>query len=246
MPSFASLSGKEIRQLLPDNLKNIPIYIYDTLDSTNTKCRQINSELPFALLAESQTAGRGRQGKSFFSPPKTGLYLSLAVKSDETPQLITLFSAVAVCRAIEKIYCLSPQIKWVNDLYLNGKKVCGILCEKAENTVIIGIGINCSTSDFPKDIKDIAGALSDNSASRNALSAEIIKNLLNFDGDFLDEYRHRSFLTGKEICFIKNGREYSATACGIDNDGNLLITYADGRSDRLNSGEIQLKKPLSH
>ncbi len=241
-----SLSAKAIRSLLPDNLKGIPIYIHNIIDSTNTECRRLYScDLPFAVIAEEQSAGRGRQGKSFYSPAKSGLYLSLAVKSNEAVQLITLFAAVAVCRAIEEIYSLSPQIKWVNDLYLNGRKICGILCEATDNRIIIGIGVNCYTTDFPEDIKDTAGTLGNKEISRNALAAAVIKNLINNDSDFLSEYRERSLLTDKQISFIKNGQEYSATVFGISDNGNLLITYPNGSHDSLNSGEITLKKQIS-
>lgn len=244
MKNFVPLSLKKIRRLLPNSLENIPIYIYDSIDSTNTECKRINSSLPFAVLADSQTAGRGRQGKSFFSPSGTGLYLSIAIKSDNTTQLITLFSAVAVCRAIETVYSVSPKIKWVNDIYLRNKKVCGILCEKTEVGIIIGIGINCSTDNFPESISSTAGSLSNNALLRNILAAEVIKNMLLFNGDFLDEYRRRSFLTGKEIYFTKNGYKNCATVCGIDDAGNLLIEYFDGKKDKLNSGEVQIKKPF--
>lgn len=242
-----NLSKDIIKDFLPENLKDMPVFTYDEIDSTNSECkRKSGIPLPFVVTANGQTSGRGRHGKSFYSPKETGIYLSLAVKSEDTPQLVTLYSAVAVTKAINEICLLYPQIKWVNDLYLNGKKICGILCENSNGNIIIGIGINLNTSAFPEEIENIAGSLNCNPDIRHALIAKIIENLLKKEEDFLSFYRQNSLLTGKKITFIKDNTEFSATACDIDNSGNLLVTLPDGRHLSLNSGEITLKKPLIH
>lgn len=242
-----SLSAKEIARLLPDNLKNTPIYIYDEIDSTNNQCKRISDDAPlFIVAAESQTAGRGRRGKSFYSPFGSGLYLSISLSADKygNMQMITLNVAVAVSFAIEELTGLSPKIKWVNDIYLEGRKICGILCEATDGRIIIGIGINCTTDSFPKDIAAVAGSLAGHPVSRNALAASIIKNLTDCNFSVADEYRHRSLLTGKEITYTLNGNEFSALVTGIDDNGNLSVVNNDGTFVSLNSGEVQLKKPI--
>lgn len=247
--SFKPLSAKGIKHYLPDSLKDIPIFTYDIIDSTNNECKRIAFDSPyFAVAAEGQTAGRGRQGKSFYSPSGAGLYLSIAVKPSLcgiNTQMITLAAAVAVSRAIEEVTGLSTQIKWVNDLYLNGLKVCGILTEAVNanamqaERVVIGIGINCTTVAFPEELSGIAGALSA-PLSRNALAAAVLKNILIPIGDTLHEYRRRSFLTGKDITYTVNGHKFSAKVTGIGDNGDLLVRNSDGTDTRLHSGEVSL------
>ncbi len=235
------LNAEIIRNNLSEKSKNLPIYIFDEIASTNLYCREADIFPPFAVFAEHQTHGRGRQGKSFYSPKGEGLYFSLAMPIKEASQLITLFCAVAVSKAIEKACSLYPKIKWVNDLYLDNKKICGILCERTDAGIIIGIGVNCTTSVFPEELNGIASSLK-TEISRNILAAEILNNIFDYNADFLDDYRRRSYLTGKKICFIKNKTEYTATVLGVDDSGNLLIEYPNGQKDSLNSGEISIKK----
>ena len=161
------------------------LFYYPTIDSTNTQAKRLLKEgekPPFLVVASEQTAGRGRQGKSFYSPKNTGIYLSLVIseKADEDMVSVTTAASVAVCRAVEKLTDEKPEIKWVNDVYVNGKKVCGILCESVLDgqdsaSVIIGIGVNITTSHFPSEIENAGSLCLD--VEKEALVAEITNEL---------------------------------------------------------------------
>ncbi len=231
------------------------VVYYPSVDSTNTQAKRLAGEgkaQPFLVAAGEQTAGRGRQGKSFYSPAGTGIYMSLALcpKAQlKDTVCATTAAAVAVCRAIEKLTDIKPQIKWVNDIYVGGKKVCGILteavCDSKTNAVtslIIGIGLNIKTKEFPKEIKNAASL---NAAVKRAdLIAETANELIKLFGkeysEFIDYYRSRSLVTGKKISFVKNGEATSAIALGIDNYGGLAVKTDSGETLTLRSGEISV------
>ncbi|MBE6597949.1 MAG: biotin--[acetyl-CoA-carboxylase] ligase [Ruminococcaceae bacterium] len=228
--------------------------------STNTDAKQYieaaSPENPVLITAETQTGGRGRQGKQF-SSPKGGLYMTLAVKHDSAfadAVRITAAAAVAVSRAIRSVCDLSCEIKWVNDIYAGGKKLCGILTEAVNDYekgiteyLIIGVGVNIS--EFPEGINATSlfaelGKIID----KNTLCAEITAELLTLlcaikKGDFsyMDDYRRLSCVIGKDIVCFQNGEAFTARATGIDDDGGLLVTYSDGRCGTLSSGEITLR-----
>lgn len=237
--------------------KDIDVLYLSTVDSTNNYCKRLLAEGrqgAFLVAADRQTAGRGRQGKSFYSPAGTGVYFSLVIRPDTSLQnavTATTAAAVAVCKAIEGLTDKKPKIKWVNDVYLDGKKICGILTEAITNfeegtvdSVIVGIGINISTDDFPNDIKD-AGCLN-TSVSKSKLVAETVNELLNIAaGDyksFIDYYRSHSLVIGKKIRFIQNGAVTPATAVAIDETGGLEVELEDGDHTILRSGEISIRK----
>ena len=206
------------------------------------------------ITANKQTAGRGRQGKSFYSPDKTGIYFSLVIHPDTSLQnavTATTAAAVAVCKAIEKMTVLKPKIKWVNDVYLDGKKICGILTEATTNfetgtveSVIIGIGINISTTEFPDGV-DGAGCLNVD-INRSEFIAEIVNELMNIvTGDyasFIDYYRSHSMVIGEKIKFFQNGETHFATALAIDEHGGLEVELDTGEKQTLRSGEITVRK----
>lgn len=239
-------------------LKNdIKIAFYDETDSTNNQAKRlINEGVSENLLvcAAKQTAGRGRQGKSFYSPDGTGIYMSLVIHPDSSLQnavTATTAAAVAVCRAIEALTDITPEIKWVNDVYVNGRKICGILTEAVTDfesgtvsSVIIGIGVNITTSDFPKDVEN-AGALNAD-IRRSELIAKITDELLKITlGDyssFINYYRTHSMIIGREITFYENGTASSATALEIDETGGLVIRTPDGETRTLRSGEITVRR----
>jgi BirA family biotin operon repressor/biotin-[acetyl-CoA-carboxylase] ligase len=156
-----------------------------------------------------------------------------------------------VCKAIEKLTDLKPKIKWVNDVYLNGKKVCGILTEATTDfesgivdNVIIGIGINISTTKFPGDVEG-AGCL-DVDINRSALIAETVNELMNIAGgdyaSFIEYYRSHSMVIGEKIKFIQNGKTTFATALAIDERGGLEVGLESGEKTVLRSGEITVRK----
>ncbi len=237
--------------------KDIDVLYLSTVDSTNNYCKRLLAEGrqgAFLVAADRQTAGRGRQGKSFYSPAGTGIYFSLVIRPDTSLQnavTATTAAAVAVCKAIEGLTDKKPKIKWVNDVYLDGKKICGILTEAITNfeegtvdSVIVGIGINISTDDFPKDIED-AGSLNTN-VSKSKLVAETVNELMNIAaGDyksFIDYYRSHSLVIGEKIRFIQNGVVTPAKAVAIDETGGLEVELENGEHTVLRSGEISIRK----
>lgn len=218
---------------------------FSELDSTNSylkrKAQTVAGDL--AAIAHMQTNGRGRLGRSFYSP-ESGLYMSLLWHGFNVnlAHLITPAASIAVARALEACGSEKAGIKWVNDIYISGKKVCGILTETGSaqnqlNYAIIGIGINLAEPDggFPKDIKDRAGAVFASPAPglRNRLANETLRNLSSIldsleTRSFLDEYRERSVVLGKNI-FILDGAELTeARAIAIDNDCKLIVETSNG------------------
>lgn len=253
--SFISAQG--IKSCLEGN---IDVLHYPCVDSTNNCCKRLLAEGKqgeFLVIADEQSAGRGRQGKSFYSPSMTGVYFSLVLRPHTALQNVvtaTTAASVAVCRAIENLTDKKPKIKWVNDVYLDGKKICGILTEAIGNfeenivdSVIIGIGINISTQEFPSDIYS-AGSL-DANVNRNKLVAQIADELLRIAGGdykyFIDYYRSHSMVIGEEIVFIKNGIAHPATAVAIDETGGLEVELKNGEHTILRSGEISIRKAQS-
>lgn len=247
------VSAQGIRAFLKND---IPLEYFSSVDSTNNVCKRMladGRQGAFLVAANKQTAGRGRQGKSFYSPADTGIYFSLVLRPNSSLQnavTATTAAAVAVCKGIEKLTDRRPQIKWVNDVYLGDKKICGILTEAVTNfeegtvdSVIIGIGINISTDDFPHEL-DQAGSL-DTDVNRNALVAEVVDELVKIAvtdyNEFIDYYRSHSYVLGKKINFIQNGRVTPATAVAIDETGGLIVELEDNSTTTLRSGEISVR-----
>ncbi|MCH5321659.1 MAG: biotin--[acetyl-CoA-carboxylase] ligase [Eubacterium sp.] len=249
-----TISARKIKLNLKEK---IDVFYYPSVDSTNNCCKRLLADSKqgvFLVTADSQTAGRGRQGKSFYSPALTGVYFSLVIRPHSSLQnavTATTAAAVAVCRAIEKLTDRKPKIKWVNDVYLDGKKICGILTEAITNfeegtvdSVIIGIGINIKTIDFPDDVEN-AGTLGEK-ISRSRLIAEVTNELLSIAesdyNSFIDYYRSHSFVIGEQIKIIQNGRVTPATAVAIDETGGLEVELDSGEHKVLRSGEISIRK----
>ena len=198
--------------------------------------------LPMLISAKSQTAGKGTRGRSFYSKGG-GLYMSLALKVDDAHlQKLTVLAAVATAKSVEKLSGKEVGIKWVNDIYLEGKKVCGILCERVENAVVIGIGINLSVKAFPDEIKNIAVNLG--KINRKKLAKNIVNEILSMlksEEDFIPYYKSKSVLIGKEISYIYDGSEYKGVAVDIDNLGGLVVE-TNGEKQTLTSGDVMLLK----
>ena len=213
------------------------VRVFNKLNSTSTYARELFDGSPLLVCAKMQTGGRGRQGKDFFSP-RGGLYFSLALPKTFNFTHLTALCGVSVCKAIEKLTDLKPEIKWVNDIYIENKKVCGILCEATENGVIIGIGINLNTKVFPNDLENIAGALNFK-ISKTKLIYEIVCNILNTK-DFADYYKSHSYVLGKKIFFIENNEKYEAFAEDIDENFGLIVRY-NNEIKTLTSGEISVR-----
>lgn len=234
------------------------VFVFDVIDSTNNEAKRIcadGHQKNVIIAANGQTNGRGRRGKSFYSPSKSGLYFSLILHPDtdlSDATGITAAAAVAVSQVIAEETKKDPRIKWVNDIFIEDKKVCGILTEAVTDfetmnlqSIIIGIGLNLTTEDFPDDIKSIATSVG-NTLNRCEIIAKIyskIKTLCDAlpDRSFMDDYRALSMVIGKTVTFEKNGTPYSAKAENILDDGSLTVVTEDGETMVLNSGEISVK-----
>ncbi len=228
--------------------------VFKTLPSTNTYLKEQN-DLPHGavIIAADQTAGRGRRGRDFFSP-QGGLYMSILLRrtlTASTVGLLTSAAAVAVADAIEAVCPVSVQIKWVNDLLVNSKKVCGILAEgaPADGWAIIGIGVNVDTKVFPRELTAIATSLykeSGKTVSAEQLAAAILNALEPLvehieNPAFLEDTRRRSAVIGKDITVFHGNETFLAHAVGIDDAGGLIIQKHDGTPCVLTSGEVSIR-----
>ncbi len=231
-----------IRCHLPENLRDIKITVLDTTESTNSYAKVLDITIPQLITADTQTGGRGRLGKSFYSPKGSGIYMTIALKTTADAEYITVATAVAVSRVITHLGAKNVGIKWVNDIFSNGRKVCGILCERTNDKVIIGVGVNLTTKEFPEDIADIAGALNIKE-DRNTVIAQITSEIFNVMAlsprKIIAEYKNYLFILGKRVKYIKNGVVHTAVAEDVNEYGNLIVT-SDGKTDILSSGEISL------
>lgn len=244
----------------------LQMQIYKSITSTNTVLKKLaenGAAEGTVLLAEEQTAGRGRMNRSFYSPAQSGLYMSLLLRPRMGAQEaahITSCAAVAVAQAIEVLTGTKAEIKWVNDVLINGKKVCGILTESAidgetgwPQYVIVGIGINVRPprGDFPAELAEIAGALPpvpETKDLRCRLAADILDRLMDFyerlpAEDCYEEYKKRSCILGREIHILQLGKEpVAATALDIEPDFSLRVRLNDGTETCLMSGEVSIRR----
>lgn len=246
------LSQAAIERLLHTSL---PVYVLDTVDSTlsEAKRRYAGGEKQFAIVADAQTAGRGRRGRQFFSPEGTGLYLTLAMPLQspvEAAPGITAYAAVCVCKAVEALTGRQGRIKWVNDVFVDGKKICGILTEASTSlesgmieAVFIGIGINVYPCELPDELHDIVGFVSPEAPVRNQLAAFIVNELLLYEQNkarFLDDYRRLSLSIGRRVRCTVGNETFLGTAVGIDPLGGLIVKPDGGEERTLHSGEAKL------
>ena len=239
--------------------------VFPTLTSTNTVLKSLAAEdapAGTAILAVTQTAGRGRLGRSFYSPSASGLYLSLLLRPDLAPAdapRLTSCAAVAVAEAVSELSGRETGIKWVNDVYLDGKKICGILTEAGIDLesgrvsyVVVGIGINLRAPEggFPEEIRQIAGAAFDGLSVpdlRNRLAALVLDKLADYAADpfsdaLFDAYAKRSFVPGRKITILAPGKEpVPAEALRLNRDYSLQVRLGDGREEKLASGEVSIR-----
>ena len=253
MPDKWMITEDSLTLSLPARYKNNRIYIYDTLDSTNIRAKQLaleNAPHGTVVIARQQTAGRGRLGRSFFSP-REGIYISIIVRPDfdlAKSVLVTSAAAVAVAESIESVCGIDAKIKWVNDIYADNKKVCGILTEGITDfetgqieSLIIGIGVNTTVKDFPEELLEIAGSV-EGDYSKSALAASIITRTLDLmdsieSRDFISSYREKSLVIGKSVKVFKGVYKSlpeeelearPARVLDIDDNGCLVVLYSDG------------------
>ena len=246
------LSEEAIRGWLTTESIGREIELHDQIDSTNRRARALAADgAPhgFAVVADSQTGGRGRRGRSFFSPRGSGIYLSLILRPDCAPDLagmITSMTAVAAARAIEA----------VADLYLGSRKCCGILCEAGISLetgrmdyAVAGIGINVQPMDFPPELAEIATSIGNEtgrSYDRNRLIAEICNQAERVwgqleTGEFLAESRSRSNVIGHRVTVLEGEKQYTATALDLDDRGRLAVRRGN-EVILLDYGEVSLRR----
>lgn len=256
-----SLSEEKIRNHLHTKKLGRKMQLLFETGSTNqdAKCLAARGAEEGTLVAANrQTAGRGRLGRSFFSPGEKGIYMSIILRPGleaKKSTMITSMAAVAVARAIEQVSNAQAKIKWVNDVYVNGKKVCGILTEaaiEAENGMlsyaVLGIGVNVGSMEFPPELCEIATSIENETGEpveREVLIAAILNETESLyatmaTGDFLEESRKRSLLIGKEIRVLEGEDSYPAKAVEIDETGQLIVETGEGRK-ALHSGEVSVR-----
>ncbi len=256
------LIEEQIRKHLDLKL-DLRFMLYESVGSTNIMMKQF-SDQPEGLViaATKQTDGRGRlSNRRFFSPANSGLYLSILLKpknSAEDATIITSLAAVAVCETIEALSNKKAMIKWVNDIYVNGKKVCGILTQGSINAqgsldyAILGIGVNLTmpSDGFPKDIENKAGVVfnSVSEADINLFSATLLNNIFRLYSEFscceiANLYRNRSLVLNQKITVLNEENSYDAYVNNIDDSCNLLVTTDNGEQKTISSGEVSITIP---
>ena len=263
------LSEKAVASLIDETFR-ARVFVYQKIDSTNTEAKRrlaetsdVRSLNNTVIIASSQTAGRGRLRRTFYSPDGSGLYLSIIYapkEKIESPALLTATAAVGVCRVLFSLYDADAKIKWVNDIFMRGKKVCGILTEGLTDferggisCAVVGIGVNIAPQNFPRDIADIATSVLDDKKAdtkRSALAAAIVNEVLSIYTSgkkgfacAMEEYRERSMLTGKTVRVhpVVNGAgSYDAQVLGVGEDAKLIVKTEDGKERFLDSGEVTL------
>ena len=255
------ISEAGIRRSLNAQVFGSSIEVHREIDSTNNRAKALAAQgAPHGTLvcAIAQTGGRGRFGRVFHSPEGSGIYISFVLRPKmpaERAVMLTSMTAVAVARAIEQLADVQVQIKWVNDLFISGRKTCGILCEAGMDFesgqleyAVAGIGVNVGKMTFPEELADIATSVGNacgREISKNQLIARICDNMEALydqldDGGFMEEYRARSNVIGKRITVLRGGERFSARVLDIDDQGGLVVETQDG-IETVRSGEISIR-----
>ena len=246
------------------------LYWYDTIDSTNTRLKELaryGAVAGTVVLAGQQSAGRGRLGRSFHSPAGLGLYISVLLRPECRPEALmhlTCAAAVAVCDGIEKITGVRPGVKWINDLVLNRRKLGGILTELSVDSktglvdyAIVGIGINCrhDSHDFPQELQDIATSLHMEKldADPASLAAAVITALQRMNSDLfcqkdriMAQYRADCITLGQDVTICRFEDRKPGKALDVDEEGALVVQLPDGSVQHVNSGEISVRGLYSY
>ena len=257
-----------MRQKIVQNLQEScpwqdSLLYFESIDSTNTRAKELAAEgAPHGtvLVANHQTGGRGRRGRSFHSPAGSGIYMSVILRPNcPASELmhLTCAAAVALCDAVEKACGFRPGIKWTNDLVFGQRKLAGILTELGFNAqglvdwAIVGMGVNCTQeeSQFPEEIRSIAGSLtsvSGKTIDRAKVAAAMMDALYRMDltekEKILTLYRTDCVTLGKEVSVVRaDGIIHHCTALDIDKEGALIVRHADGSLETVSSGEVSIR-----
>lgn len=256
-----------IRNELPFCDENIRFIFKEEVGSTNDELDLLaknGEDEVTVMLTESQTGGKGRMGRTFHSPKGSGIYMSILLCPDLLPEdcnLLTPMTAVAAAKAIEEVLSVKTDIKWVNDIYLSGKKTAGILTKAAFSSsqktdyVIVGIGINLTVPEdgFHEDIRDIAGALKEEVSlfQRDRLVGVFMREFLSYykcmpEVTFFEEYRKRLLYIGAKITVRERETFYTATVQGINERLQLQILTDEGEKKTLYNEEITIRGANSY
>lgn len=257
------VSVESLTPYLKGTSTSFNIEVHQTVNSTNILAKKMaanGAREGTVIIAREQTSGRGRMGRTFYSPNSTGIYFSIILRptlSMEDSLKITTASAVAVTKAIETVAKVPAGIKWVNDIFVNNKKVCGILTEASLNFenggleyAVVGIGLNIATEIFPDDLKNVAGSIYKEKPGDRPVTSILLAEVLNNIGEminsltnnkYLEEYKSRSFLIGKEILVLRNKEAIPAKAIDIDDKARLVVEYQDKSREALTSGEVSIR-----
>ena len=260
------LDAGEIRRLLGDHPWAPLVQVFETVDSTNTVAKGLaaaGAPEGTVVVADQQTGGRGRLGRKFASPPGVGVFLTVVLRPNVPPMELlhlTAVSAVATADAVEEAAALRPGIKWTNDLVIGKRKCVGILTEmslQAESGLVdyavVGIGTNCNHTeeDFPEEVRPVAVSLREatgRTVDRNAYAAALIgalyranAELLSGKVNWMERYRRDCITIGKDVKIVRGDTVRLAHADGVDDDGALLVTYDDGTTGAVNSGEVSVR-----
>lgn len=258
------LSPQGIRKYLKPAYQAMELTVLPAAGSTNALLREkANQGCPegYTVLSNEQTEGRGRYGRTFYSPGDTGIYMSILLRplrySAQQAVRLTAVAAVAMCEAIEAVSGETAQIKWVNDIFVRGKKVCGILTEGsvglesgALEYAVLGAGVNVypPKEGFPQELEAIAGTVFDSPRDdmKNRLAGEFINRFMDCysapdQTGYIEKYRSRSLVIGKSITVFSGSQPRSAYAYGIDGACRLLVRYDNGETDSLSYGEIGIR-----
>ena len=258
------LSLQGILKYLEPDCGRLDLEVVPVAESTNFSLRkkaEAGAKEGTVIVAGCQTGGRGRVGRSFFSPEDTGIYMSILLRPPhflpDQAVKITTMAAVAVCRAIERMAGKEARIKWVNDIFIEVRKVCGILTEGSISLedgfldyIVLGIGINVyePKGGFAGELRETGGAVFEahQDDGKNRLAAEVLKELLSGSygetaEDWAEQYRERCMVLGREILVLGRGEPARARALDVDDSCRLVVEYEDGRREVLSSGEISVE-----
>ncbi|MGN0291028.1 MAG: biotin--[acetyl-CoA-carboxylase] ligase [Lachnospiraceae bacterium] len=257
------LSQTELESVRNTEWVGKEIYYFESIDSTNTRAKKLaeeGSEHGTLVVADEQTGGRGRRGRGWESEKGISIYMSLILKPEIEPEnasMLTLVSAMAVADGIEKVTGLDCQIKWPNDIVVNGKKVCGILTEMSTqidyiNYIVIGIGINVQNEAFPKDIKETATSLyleSGKKQNRAAIIEAVWEAFERYYAIYLEtqdmqglvkEYNEKLANMQKQVRVLDPKEPFEGKAMGITPRGELIVDTWEARK-LVSSGEVSVR-----
>ncbi len=259
-----SVAAVEVSSLMETDVIGRDVRYMETIDSTNLYARRLGEDGAVEgvlVVADEQTAGKGRSGRHWTTPPGSAIAMSVLLRPRIAPErisMVTLVMGLAVAKAVRELYGLDALIKWPNDVVVNGKKICGILTEMsaelmAVNYIVIGVGINSNMKEFPEEIRTTATSIAlelGRDVSRARLIAEVMKHFETLYRSFLEtsdlsgimsDYNTILVNIGRRVRVLEPGNEYSAKALGIDRNGRLLVRTDEGTVRDVYAGEVSVR-----